>query len=53
MIAAVFFDLGGTLVDYGGSRAMPELISAGIKNVYGFLKHKKYSLPPLHRFEKK
>ena len=53
MIAAVFFDLGGTLIDAGGPAGMLRLNGAGIKNVYDFLELKKYPLPLLRRFQKK
>jgi len=53
VIAAVFFDLGGTLIDAGGPAGMLRLNGAGIKNVYDFLELKKYPLPPLRRFQKK
>jgi len=53
MIAAVFFDLGGTLTAPPAPHRLRHLNAAGIRNVYNFLELKKYPLPPLPKFRKK
>ena len=53
MIRTVFFDLGGTLVNYGEKSEREDLNTAGLKNVYDFLKEKTEALPPFEAFSKK
>jgi putative hydrolase of the HAD superfamily len=53
MIEAVFFDLGGTLIDYGGKSRRDEPNTAGLKNVYEHLERAGEPLPSFEAFSKR